>query len=246
MELNVKQKLNIEKVAGSMIGQAAVKTVGNVGPTSTVVSKSLAPAGSFISRSAKNLTPAKLTKPRSIKSINNSFTSNKNISNAFTSSSTLQNANTNMGLPKSASFNGEIMSKKIVGNSYEKGVRDAFEKMAMPFPGQPQQMDPAMMSQQMDPNMVAQAMPQNPMGQTPEAPAPMVGSQMDDVQQNMAAQASPEELQEVQNSGITSGDIASAAKVIQTMAEMKASADMAGIAPVDQSGVQAPGGQAPM
>jgi hypothetical protein len=239
MELNVDQRKRIEKVAYASFGKAIGSTIGGVGRgTSTVVDKPLNVIGSMISRSAKNVTPARLTTGKGLPKAG----TNKNISDALTSTSTSQNANQNYGLSKNANQHGEPMTNNIV-NYYRQGAIDALEKVAqIPAMMPPQQMDPAMMQQQqmMDPAMMQQQIPPNPMMQ-PAAPAePMVGGDMGEVQQQMAAQATPEELQQVQNSGITPGDIASAAKVIQTMAEMKANADMAGMQPIDQSGVQAP------
>ena len=82
---------------------------------------------------------------------------------------------------------------------YQLGAYEALTKVAqMPPQGMPPQ------------GMPPQGMP--PQGM----PAP-VGPAMGEVQQDMMppGQPSPEELQQVQNSGITPGDIQSAAKVIQ-------------------------------
>jgi len=64
----------------------------------------------------------------------------------------------------------------------------------------------------------------------------MMGPQVDP--QALAGQADPQELQQLQNSGLSSKDLESAAKVVQVMAEMKATADMAGMVPQQQG----PGG----
>jgi hypothetical protein len=55
--------------------------------------------------------------------------------------------------------------------------------------------------------------------------------------EEMPAQPSPQELQQVQNSGLSEGDIQSAAKVVQVIAEMKQQADMAATAQAGQGAI---------
>ena len=139
----------------------------------------------------------------------------KNVTNAVT---------TTKGISKTSNFSGDNMKTNILTNAYNQGAQEALIKIAV---GMPPQMPMEQVQQQMQPQ---QQMP-------PEQMQPPVAPQMQGVQQDMAAMQPPvndgqptgDELQQVQNSGITSGDIASAAKVIQTMAEMKANADMAGM-----------------
>ena len=150
----------------------------------------------------------------------------KNVTNATT---------TTKGVSKTASTSGDTMSNDILAKAYNQGAQEALVKIAM---GMPPQMPMEQVQQQMQPQ------PQMPM----EAP---VAAPMQDVQQDMAAmqppmndgQATGDELQQVQDSGITSGDIASAAKVIQAMAEMKANADMSGMQAQDPAAMGGPTGQ---
>ncbi len=156
------------------------------------------------------------------------------------------------GMAKAA---GETMRASLT-DFYNQGSYDAFNKVAAPMPGQmgvPQ--NPMGVDQQMvDPNMAAmqqqqqamgpEAMQQQQMGQMSQEAGQMLGTEQPQ-QMGQQQQATPEEMQQVQNSGLTSGDIASAAKVIQTMAEMKANADMMGMQQQDPNMQMQPMGQMP-
>jgi hypothetical protein len=151
-------------------------------------------------------------------------------------------------LTNTASIDGERPMKYSIQHAYNQGVQDAIEKVANPMMMQPQ-MDPMMQQQQMMMDPMA-------MGQMPPEPQPPMAPPMQDVQMQQQGmveapgQPTPDELQQVQDSGITSNDIASAAKVIQTMAEMKANADIMGMQPTPEEaqigGAPAQGGVQPV
>ena len=159
----------------------------------------------------------------------------------------------NERMTKNSSYHGETMNTPFITNAYQTGVYDALTKVAnmgqpgmMPLQQPPIPIDPNT-GMPIDPNtgMPIQVPPM------PPAPAPAglpVAPQMGDVQANMGAplpvqpapEATPDELQQVQNSGITPKDIESAAKVIQTVAEMKANADMMQMQPQDPAAMGQP------
>ena len=163
----------------------------------------------------------------------------------------------NSKMTKNSSYTGETMNTPFITSAYQAGVHDALYKVAnMGQPMQPMQpmMDPNT-GMPIDPNtgMPMQAPPMPPQ-MPPQQP---VAQPMMDVQANMGAPmpqqpapaATQDEMQQVQNSGLTSKDIESAAKVIQTVAEMKANADMMQMEPQDPAAMGQPmmagGGGAP-
>ena len=133
-------------------------------------------------------------------------------------------------LTKKSSYIGEKMSSTHVQNAYHAGAYDALTKVAnigqMGMP--PQGMPP-------------QGMPPQEMGMPV---APQMGAVQADMGAPMPEQQVPaatqDEMQQVQNSGLTAKDIESAAKVIQTVAEMKANADMMQMQPQDPAALGQP------
>ena len=134
----------------------------------------------------------------------------------------------NLGnLTKESSHKGtEIMSSSHVQNAYHAGAYDALTKVA---------------------NIGQMGMPPQQAPQPQDMGMP-VAPQMGAIQQDMGAPlpeqpvpaATVDEMQQVQNSGLTSKDIESAAKVIQTVAEMKANADMMQMQPQDPAALGQP------